>query len=87
MKVRIDNFGRILIPKSIRRQLGLYPGVEMDINVDSKKGTVAFKPVEGDETLLKKEGDVLVYTGTVGQEAIDSTVDELRNERMDKFLK
>ncbi|MEL7161298.1 MAG: AbrB/MazE/SpoVT family DNA-binding domain-containing protein [Bacteroidota bacterium] len=34
MEVTIDKFGRVLIPKKVREQLGLYPGVRLSLRTD-----------------------------------------------------
>jgi AbrB family looped-hinge helix DNA binding protein len=60
MKITLDRFGRIVVPKEIRDRLGLGPGAEIEI--DEKENEVVLKPVEHEPSLMVKEG-VLVYSG------------------------
>lgn len=39
---RIDDLGRVVIPKEIRRNLGIKEGDPLEISVDSARGMVAF---------------------------------------------
>ena len=41
---RIDDLGRIVIPKEIRRNLKIREGDPLEILIDSKSGAVCFKP-------------------------------------------
>lgn len=45
-KVKVDRFGRILIPKELRDMLGLEEGVEVEVEV--KGGSITIKPVDYD---------------------------------------
>lgn len=82
MEVTIDEYGRIVIPKPIRDQLGLESGTELTLDV---------QPVEqGDEQCLtlrpirtmspfRREGSVLVHTGTTDEEL--DPVESVRRSR------
>ena len=43
---RIDELGRIVIPREIRRSLGITPNVQVEYFVDKVNRMVAIKPVE-----------------------------------------
>ena len=43
---RIDDLGRIVIPKEIRKNLKIREGDPLEILIDSKSGAVCLKPCE-----------------------------------------
>lgn len=43
---RIDDLGRIAIPKEIRKNLKIREGEPLEIFIDSESGAVCFKPYE-----------------------------------------
>lgn len=56
-RVKIDKFGRILIPKEIRRSLGIEEGAELEIEVKDDKIQIALK----DHSLEKKVEELTSY--------------------------
>ncbi|MGH1296397.1 AbrB/MazE/SpoVT family DNA-binding domain-containing protein [Bacillus pretiosus] len=56
---KIDGLGRVVIPKELRRTLGLHEGAELEIHVDGKK------------VILTKHEKVCVVTG----EASDANIE------------
>ena len=60
MQVKIDKFGRVLLPKSIRRQLQLGPGSVLE--VEALKSDIELSLVRDEQSLKKMEG-LLVYGG------------------------
>jgi AbrB family looped-hinge helix DNA binding protein len=56
----IDRFGRIVLPKEIRDDLGLEPGAV--VAVEEQGEAILLKPLR-DEPGLVRKGPVLVYTG------------------------
>jgi AbrB family looped-hinge helix DNA binding protein len=61
MEVTLDKFGRVVIPKAVREQLGLGPGTVLEIHVDDEEGII-LRPrrVVPD---LAEEHEVLVFAG------------------------
>ena len=60
---RIDDLGRVAIPKEIRRNLKIREGDPLEIFIDSKSGAVYFKPCERQasrilERTLDEIGDI-----------------------------
>ena len=43
---RIDDLGRVIIPKEIRRNLKIREGDPLEVFIDSESGAVCFKPYE-----------------------------------------
>jgi len=74
----MDRFGRVVIPKKVRKRLGLKAGDEFALVVE--EGKISLIPVEGKVPLLK-EGDLLVVASTpVGKP--EDLIEEVREERM-----
>ncbi len=80
MTVTLDKFGRVLIPKPLRDQLGLEPGAELSLDVHAGDGgpTLELRP-EPTAGALEVQDGLLVYTGTVP--AAYDVVQVLRDER------
>ena len=74
----MDRFGRVVIPKEVRRKLGLKAGDEFSLVVE--EGKISLIPAEG-EVPLRKEGDLLVVASTpVGKP--EDVIKEVREKRM-----
>lgn len=56
MRTTIDKAGRVVIPREIRRRVGLEPG-EVEVSVDG--ATVRIEPVAGDE-LVEVDGRLAI---------------------------
>lgn len=76
MRTIIDKFGRVLIPKAIRRLLGLKPASSVNIINDGKK--IIIEPLSSEEAITEKNG-LLVYTRKV-----DTTSQEWLKEQRAK---
>lgn len=88
MEVKLDKFGRIVIPKEIREWLGLEAGMELHLDVtedENGERVVALRPVHERQMLLEEEG-VLVYTGSLQVENFD-VVEHLRAAREERSRK
>ena len=77
MEATLDRFGRIVIPKKIREDLHLQVG--SSIRIEEGEGEIVLKPVEGEPSLVKKDG-VLVFSGKA-VENVETAVEEHRQER------
>lgn len=62
MTVKVDKFGRFVIPKPIRDQLDLAKGTELELEVQGR--TILLTPVK-DKPYMTERGGVLVFTGEV----------------------
>jgi AbrB family looped-hinge helix DNA binding protein len=60
MEATLDKFGRIVIPKRVREELGLDPGTVLDI--EGGKGRIVLSPRRTEPDLVREDG-VLVFTG------------------------
>lgn len=77
METTVDKFGRILLPKPIRDELGLRAGAVLEI--EEEAGGVVLR-AKRDQPMLSREGDVLVYQGAaVGD--IEGALRETREDR------
>lgn len=61
MKTTIDKAGRTVIPKSIRDELNLFPGAELE--VESLGGEVRLRVTGAESALIRKRG-VLIHHGS-----------------------
>ena len=62
MEATLDKFGRIVIPKQVRDDLGLSPGSVLKVEERAKE--IVLKPVAESSPLILKDG-ILVFTGEV----------------------
>lgn len=82
-KTTIDKFGRIVIPKKIRNNLGLSPNVELDIEEDTD--AIVIHPKSEEPLIVNKEG-VLVIKGEL-TESVEDFLERNRINRMKNILK
>ena len=82
MQVKVDKFGRMVLPNGIRDDFDIVPGSLLD--VEETPDAIILRPVVEKEPLIVKEG-VLVYTGrAVGP--MEDAVEKARKERNDFLL-
>jgi len=84
MKTTIDKAGRVVIPKEIRRAVGLSPGTELEIRVCD--GRIEIEPAALPVKLVRRPGGLLVAVPLVDvapltNEEVSRTLDALRDER------
>ncbi len=61
METTLDRFGRIIIPKDVRDDMGLEAGAVLQIEKKGEK--IVLQPVQGEPKIMEKKG-ILVFTGT-----------------------
>jgi len=81
MEATLDKFGRIVIPKQVRDDLGLIPGSVLKIEERDKK--IVLKPLAESSPLVVEDG-ILVFTGEVEGE-IETAVRRDRDARSRKL--
>lgn len=81
MEAVIDKFGRIVIPKKLRDDLGLRPGSV--IKIETNRNELLLKPVLDEYPLEYKEG-VLLFTGQSSGH-IEDEIYKIREERIKSF--
>lgn len=64
-KVSIDRLGRLVVPKAARRELGLEPGVELDLRVE--EGELRLRPRLEEAQLVSRDGLLVIVAGADGQ--------------------
>jgi AbrB family looped-hinge helix DNA binding protein len=69
METTLDRFGRIVIPKRIRENLGLIPGTILQI--EPRGEDVLLKPVREEPNIIQKDG-VLVFSGSASGDMLES---------------
>ena len=80
METTLDRFGRIVIPKDVRKGMGLEPGSVLRIENEGQK--IVIQPVPTEPQIVEKEG-ILVFTG-VAEGDIASALHEHRQGRVKK---
>jgi len=81
METTIDRFGRIVIPKDVRDDMGLEAGAVLQIEKEGEK--IVLQPVQGEPQVIEKKG-ILVFTGTaVGD--VGAALHEHRKRRLKKI--
>ena len=77
MEATVDRFGRVVIPKRVRDDLGIHPGTVLI--VEERGNAVTLTPLSGPEPLAE-EGGVLVFQGPAAGD-LTAAVDEARKSR------
>jgi AbrB family looped-hinge helix DNA binding protein len=81
MEAILDKFGRIVIPKQVRDDLGLSPG--SILKIEERDEEIVLRPVAETSPLVLKDG-ILVFTGEVEGD-LDTAVRRDREERSRKL--
>ncbi len=82
MKTTIDRFGRVVVPKEMRKHFGLAPGVEVEI--DERDQEIVIRQAAGYSPLQIEDG-VLVFAGEATGD-IASWVSKVRENRHGKMF-
>lgn len=81
METTLDRFGRVIIPKNVRDDMGLEAGAVLQIEKQGEK--IVLQPLQGEPQLVEKNG-ILVFTGAaVGD--VSSALHEHRRGRLKKI--
>lgn len=82
IELKIDKFGRVLIPLEIRGKLGLITGSGLKLIED--KGQITLSPIRVEESsLFKKKNNILVYTGKLeSKKALENWEKQIREDRI-----
>jgi AbrB family looped-hinge helix DNA binding protein len=78
MDVKLDRFGRVVLPKAVRDGLDLEAGDVLAL--EEVDDGILLRPVRGEPGLVEKDG-VLVFTGKP-TENVGSTLEKLRARRL-----
>lgn len=81
MNIVIDKFGRIVIPKAIRRKLGLEPGTKLRLEVEDRE--IVLQPVADEAPLVERDG-ILVSTASLEGASSFDIVERIRAHRADR---
>ncbi|BAC89650.1 AbrB/MazE/SpoVT family DNA-binding domain-containing protein [Gloeobacter violaceus] len=77
----IDKFGRILIPKKVRDQLGLSASDKLDLEI--RDGVILLAPIQQEQKVYYKGGVLVVDSEPIGD--LRTVIQELREERIRKL--
>ena len=62
ISLKVDKFGRILIPQEIRNRLGISEGGALELQEEKGMIQLLVSPVKNTD-YLKKKNNILIYTG------------------------
>ena len=82
MVTTIDKFGRVIIPKRFRSQLGISFETTLNISEDGEK--IIIELIQDDVPIVNKNG-ILVFTGKLENNS-EVSVEHDREQRMRKLL-
>lgn len=78
METTLDKYGRIVVPKPLRDELGIEAGTQLTLEVEQDR--LVLKPVNR-EVLEEREG-LLVSTADVDEDVdVQAVIDEVRTRR------
>lgn len=81
--IPIDQAGRIVLPKNVRRELAIQPGDMLKLSIQGTQVTLALSEAKAG---FQRKGRALVFTTageeTFGHEVMDTVLNELRGERL-----
>jgi AbrB family looped-hinge helix DNA binding protein len=81
MELKIDKFGRVVLPKKLREHLGV--GLSLKVEVQETPDGILLKPVRVASGLMMKDG-ILIHRGLGTESHIDwnRLVEEDREDRI-----
>ena len=82
MVTTLDKFGRVIIPKRFREQLGINSKSTLNISEDGKR--IVIELVQEKKPVVDRNG-ILVFTGNLENKKSDLIKSD-RNKRMHKLL-
>lgn len=77
MEITLDKFGRVVIPRRVRDQLGLGPGTVLEVETHDED--IVLRPRRAEPDLVEEDG-VLVFTGEPTGD-LEAAVEEQRAAR------
>ena len=83
-KTKIDNFGRIVIPKKIRDEFGISKSSELEINT-TDNDEIIIKSGTSKPFVKDKDGVLVVCSEPTG--SLEDIIDRDRERRIRKILK
>ena len=81
-QVKIDRFGRVLIPKKVRERLGIEVGQAFELSVEGQR--VTLEPQVQGNALVRK-GNIVVFEGKLPKGDVD-WVQAVRDQRDSDIL-
>jgi AbrB family looped-hinge helix DNA binding protein len=82
MEATIDKFGRILIPRKLRKLFGLRAGAVLEIKESGQE--IRLKPLGNESPLTRKNGVLICSAEPVGD--IVERIAKLRSDRHQKVI-
>lgn len=76
MLTTLDKFGRVIIPKKLRKKLGIHSG--SNLNISDEGNRIVLEVIHEDDPIVNKDG-ILVYTGKLRGDIKDEVKKDRRN--------
>ena len=91
MKLKVDKYGRVVLPKKLRLHLNAETGSEIEVAIDEQTGQVTLTPIVQGKTWIEVTDwgfPIIHYDGPVEKTDIDIVefIKEGREERMRKTM-
>ncbi|NMG20408.1 AbrB/MazE/SpoVT family DNA-binding domain-containing protein [Brasilonema bromeliae] len=80
--VRLDNFGRVLIPKNVREQLGLTNATQFSLSIQDDK--LVLSPLTQPSNVYHLGSTLVVESQPIGN--LETAIDELREEQIRELI-
>lgn len=80
MLLTLDRFGRVVLPKAIRNELGLRPGDVLE--AERENDTIVLRP-SARKDYLRREGRILVFAGRPAGN-FEGLLKNMREERVER---
>ena len=76
MKVRVDGYGRIILPKKVREELGIHEGSELMLDIKGEEIVIKIHRGDLDKSLDKRVDELVEFLRNNAPKAFVSEVEE-----------
>jgi AbrB family looped-hinge helix DNA binding protein len=86
MELKVDKFGRVVLPKKLREHLGV--GLSLRVEVKETRDGILLKPVRRESGLMMKDGILILRGSGMTDHNIDwdKLIEDDREERIRHIL-
>ena len=78
----IDKFGRLVLPKDFRDQLGIRVNTDFEVECHEEQNAILLRPTHPEPTIVNKGGWLVIRTGSDTRKVdFQNVLEEVRKER------